>query len=277
MTDKEKIKIAIVGSGNIGKQLAIFFALKNHEVILVSHNERSMEKARNSIKEKMSKVAGQITFMDNISFSCDIEDLKNAKLVFEAVNEDLQIKKKVLKSIDSTVSRAAIIGSNTSSISINELANDLTGKDRFLGIHFFNPVAKMKLVEIISSSHTSTIVLQIVQEFMTANEKTPISIGDSPAFIVNRVLMPLINEASYLIQEGNDPKTVDSAIKLGLNHPMGPLELADLIGIDICVQIMENIAAQTGEEKYLPSNLLKQMVDQGTLGRKTGKGFYSYL
>jgi 3-hydroxybutyryl-CoA dehydrogenase len=250
----DKVKLAIVGSGTVGRQLAIFLALKKFNVILISRNENAREVARTFVEGKLSSGANQNALFPNIRFSSNLPDIMEATLVFEAVNEDIEVKKKVLSEIESIVSDETIIGSNTSSISIERLAEGLDRKHQFLGIHFFNPVAKMRLVEVVRSSKTS----------------------DSPAFIVNRVLMPLINEASMLVQEGNDPKTIDDAIKLGLNHPMGPLELADLIGIDICVQIMQNIAEQIKNEKYLPSDQLKMMIDRGNLGRKSGKGFYSY-
>ena len=272
----DKVKLAIVGSGTVGRQLAIFLALKKFNVILISRNENAREVARTFVEGKLSSGANQNALFPNIRFSSNLPDIMEATLVFEAVNEDIEVKKKVLSEIESIVSDETIIGSNTSSISIERLAEGLDRKHQFLGIHFFNPVAKMRLVEVVRSSKTSDSVVECVQEFLIKIEKYSIVIGDSPAFIVNRVLMPLINEASMLVQEGNDPKTIDDAIKLGLNHPMGPLELADLIGIDICVQIMQNIAEQIKNEKYLPSDQLKMMIDRGNLGRKSGKGFYSY-
>lgn len=273
----ERINIAIVGSGIIGKQLAIFFAIKKFKVILVSRNERATEIAHLMIREKLKRLSGQEDCFSNITFSSNIFDIKDAILVIEAVNENIEIKKKVLLNIDSFASEEAIIGSNTSSISIEELSENLSKKENFLGIHFFNPVAKMQLVEIIRSSSTSQEIMESVKEFLIKNDKYPIIMGDSPGFIVNRILMPLINEASILFEEGQDPKIIDDAIKLGLNHPMGPLELADLIGLDICIQIMENISMQKKDEKYLPSDILRRLVGQGKLGKKSGIGFHAYL
>jgi 3-hydroxybutyryl-CoA dehydrogenase len=267
--------IGIVGSGIMGKQLAIFFALNKFRVVLISRNEHAAERTKRSLEQKLAKL-GQQELIGLIHFSTDLDDLKDSFFIIEAVNENLETKKKILADIDSSVSKEAIIGTNTSSISIEELSKSVMERGRFLGTHFFNPVAKMRLVEVTKTSSTSDITVHKVQELLVKYDKYPIVIGDSPGFIVNRVLMPLINEASMLVQEGNDPLVVDKAIKLGLNHPMGPLELADLIGIDICVRIMENISSQKKDVRYLPSGILKDMMVRGELGRKSGKGFFLY-
>lgn len=275
-TRPTKKTVAIIGSGIIGKQLAIHFASYEYQVLLVSRNAASSERARSAIEDRLKKKEDWADQTKRITYSWQIRDIRAAGLIIEAVDEDIGIKNGVLRQVDEHADDRAIIGSNTSSISIKALSDNITRPERFLGIHFFNPVSKMRLVELVRSDKTSDEVIDASCRLMEGIGKDAIVINDTPAFIVNRVLMPLINEAAILADQGMEPKVIDHAVRSGLNHPMGPLELADLIGIDTCVSIMQNISEQTGDPRYDPSPILNELVKNNKLGRKTGAGFYQY-
>ncbi len=269
-------EVAVIGSGVIGKQLAMLFASHGYRVVLVCHSVASKQRAEAAIGEYLRKKDEWEEVAAMIRYSTEVGDVSGAFLVIEAVVEDIEAKSEVLAKVECNADRDAIIGSNTSSLSIESLSRKFIRPERFLGIHFFNPVSKMRLVEIVRSSRTSEGTLNEVLGLMADIGKEAVVIGDSPAFVVNRVLMPLINEGARLASNGVDPTVIDKAVKLGLNHPMGPLELADLIRIDTCVSIMRNIAEQLGDPAYGPAPTLLDLMKRGRLGRKTGAGFYDY-
>jgi 3-hydroxybutyryl-CoA dehydrogenase len=196
--------------------------------------------------------------------------------VIETVIEDLSIKKDVLQHIELAVSTDCIIATNTSGLSINELASSFIKPGRFVGFHFFNPISRMHLIEIIRSKYTRDAIVSSTKEFSKAIGKEPVVCDDRPGFIVNRILMPQLNYAISMVNEGLEPHIIDTAIRLGLNHPMGPLELADMIGLDVCLKTMSSIYQQTGDPRFDPCQLLTKLVDEGKLGRKTKHGFYDY-
>ena len=215
--------------------------------------------------------------ISRLSCSSDYKELSGADVVIEAITEKMDAKKEVFKKISHVVSKDALIGSNTSSLSITEMSKACEEPGRFLGIHFFNPVPVMKLVEIVKGENTALETVEKAKALCDELGKTPVIVRESPGFIVNRLLCPMLNEAAYLLMEGIASKEdIDTAMKLGANHPIGPLALSDLIGIDVLYAIMETLAAELDEHKYKPCPLLKEMIDKGQLGRKTGQGFYKY-
>jgi len=231
---------------------------------------RSVKKEKITLGEKekiLSKIKGTVKF----------KDLENCELVIEAIPEDFELKKKLFQELDNICSPKAIFASNTSAISITKLAAAITRPDKFIGMHFMNPVPVMKLVEVIRGLRTSDKTVKIIKEVAKKMGKVPIEVKDSPGFVSNRILIPMINEAICCLREGVATKeAIDHIMKLGMNHPMGPLELADFIGLDTCLYIMEELYKGFSNFKYKPCLLLKRMVQKGCLGRKTGKGFYNY-
>jgi 3-hydroxybutyryl-CoA dehydrogenase len=212
-----------------------------------------------------------------IKTTLDLGDMKAADLVVEAVIEDLELKKKIFKQLDEVCPPGTILSSNTSSISITKLAAATKRPQKFIGMHFMNPVPMMKLVEVIRGQLTDDATTQAIIEASKKMDKTPVECNDYPGFISNRLLMPMLNEAIYCVMEGvGTPENIDQIMKLGMNHPMGPLALADLIGLDTCLHIMEVLHSGLGDSKYRPCPLLIRMVDAGLLGKKSGQGFYDY-
>lgn len=275
----------VVGAGTMGQGIAQVLLRRKFPVILYDASQqflargvekisrglaRDVEKARLTEQERNEALA-------LLKTTAHLSDFAAADIVIEAVTENFETKSGVLRQLDSICGARAIFASNTSSISITRLASVTQHPGRFVGLHFFNPVPVMKLVEVIPGLATNEETLEFAGQLATTLGKTPVRVKDFPGFVSNRVLMPMINEAIYAVMEGvADPKGVDDVMKLGMNHPMGPLELADLIGLDVCLDIMKTLYEGFRDSKYRPCPLLEKMVNAGWLGRKAGKGFYDY-
>lgn len=277
--DQKHKKIGIVGTGLMGKQLAQFFAQNGYPVVLCSRTEDGYKDAIKKISKYLSRIKGPSEIniiMKRIEPTCELSQLEDVDFIIENVIEDVEIKKQLFDNLSSLCPQNAIITTNTSSLLVSELASSVYKPERFIGMHFFNPVSKMDLVEVVYSKYTSRETIEYIIDFSNKLGKSPILVKDSPGFIVNRCLMPLINEAASLFHGGVSSNDIDSAIKLGLNHPMGPLALADLIGLDVCVSIMQTLYNGFNDVRYIPSPIFFELVRKGHLGKKTGKGFYDY-
>jgi len=277
--------VGIIGAGQMGSGIAQVCAAAGLTVTLVDVSDVALERGLASIAAGLDRLVKKGTLsaddksaaQTRIRVRADYEGLKDVDLVVEAATENLELKLKILKQLSGTVSPQAVIASNTSSISITQLAAVVTGPPRFIGIHFFNPVPLMGLVEVIRGLQTSEETAARAQAFANKLGKTPVLVRNSPGFVVNRILCPMINEAILVFQEGlATAEDIDSGMKLGCNHPIGPLALADLIGLDTLLAIMPVFSEGFGDPKYRPAPLLKEMVSAGYLGRKTRRGSYSY-
>jgi 3-hydroxybutyryl-CoA dehydrogenase len=279
------MKVAVIGGGTMGNGIAHVFAQHGNEVILIDAAQAMLDRALQTIeknlarqvkKEKISDDEAQAT-LGRITPTLAIPESAEAELVVEAVFEDFEVKRDIFGQLNDLCSPSAILATNTSSISVTKIAAVTACPDRVVGMHFMNPVPMMKLVEIIRGQATSDTTLAKVTEIAEGLGKVPVTVQDYPGFVANRVLMPMINEAIYALMEGvADREAIDTVMKLGMAHPMGPLTLADFIGLDICLDIMEVLYDGFGDSKYRPCPLLRRMVDAGHLGRKSGKGFYDY-
>lgn len=279
-------KVAVIGGGTMGNGIAHVFAMNNIPVNLIETKQEYADRAMSVIgknldrmvkKEKITE-ADKMATLDSIEVHLDIkEGVSDVDLVIEAVPENYEIKKSVFEQVDAAAPDHAVLASNTSSISITKLAALTSRPEKFIGMHFFNPVPVMKLVEIVRGLQTDDETYEATEAAAKLLAKVPVPVNDSPGFVSNRVLMPMINEAIFCVGEGvATPEHVDEVMKLGMAHPMGPLRLADFIGLDVCLDILKVLYDGFKDPKYRPAPLLVQMVDAGKLGNKTGEGFYSY-
>ena len=277
--------IGVVGAGTMGHGIAQVCAQTGYNVIMNDREDAFVQRGLISISKSLDKLADKGKFSaeerdaiyGRITPSINLEDLSQSDLVVEAVFEKLEVKRDVLTRLDAICRPETILASNTSSISITKLAAATKRPDKIIGMHFFNPVPIMQLIEIIRALQTSQETFDTIHDLSVKLGKTPVEIQDSPGFIGNRIVMPMINEAIYALMEGvASAHDIDTAAKLGLNHPMGPLTLADYIGLDVCLDIMEVMHRELGDPKFRPCPLLRKMVDAGYLGRKSGQGFYKY-
>jgi len=277
--------VAVLGAGTMGNGIAHVFARAGYRVILRDVEQRFLDRARETIGKnldreiKKGKLAEQEKpgVLARIKTATDMAAIAAADFVVEAVPEKLEIKRAVLTEADRLLRPEVILASNTSSISMTTLAAMTSRPDRFVGMHFMNPVPVMALVEVIRALQTSDAAFELTMELAKKLGKTPVAVNDAPGFVSNRVLMPLINEAAYCVMEGvATPEAVDAVMKLGMNHPMGPLELADFVGLDVCVDVLKVLYEGLGDPKYRACPLLKKYVAAGWLGRKSRRGFYTY-
>lgn len=279
-------KVAVIGGGTMGNGICHVFAMNGIPVNLVEMNQELADKALATIDKNLERMVKKekidaeqkVQTLENIETHTDIsEAVKEVDLVIEAVPENFELKKKVFADIDKAAPEKAILASNTSSISITKLGATTSRPERFIGMHFFNPVPIMKLVEIVRGLDTDKEIVDIIEETAKLLNKNPVEVADYPGFVSNRVLMPMINEAIYCVYEGvAEPEDVDQVMKLGMAHPMGPLRLADFIGLDVCLDILNVLHDGFKDPKYRPCPLLVKMVDAGKLGDKSGEGFYSH-
>jgi 3-hydroxybutyryl-CoA dehydrogenase len=277
--------VGIVGAGTMGNGIAQACATRGIQVVMVDINDAAVQRGLATVAGSLERLlkkdkinaADRDAALARIKGSTNYDDLKTAQIVIEAATENQALKVKILQQLDGLLAPEVIIASNTSSISITQLAAATQRPERFIGMHFFNPVPMMALVEIIRGLQTSDATHDAVRELALTLEKSPITVKNAPGFVVNRILVPMINEAFFVLAEGlASPEEIDAGMKLGCNHPIGPLALADMIGLDVCLAVMNVYVNEYNDSKYRPCPLLKEMVAAGWLGRKSGRGVYTY-
>tara|TARA_B100000614_G_C14464871_1_gene460044 strand:- start:180 stop:1034 length:855 start_codon:yes stop_codon:yes gene_type:complete len=281
----DKFKIAVIGSGTMGNGIAHVSAQSGFKTLLIDIDENQLKKALEAIdinldrqiKKKNISQDEKMNTLNNLELTTDLKKCSDSDLVIEAVPEKYDLKVSIFKKLDKICDQKTIFASNTSSISISDLGNKTKRATKFIGMHFMNPVPIMKLVEVINTIHTSEKTTKKIIEISELMKKIPIQCNDYPGFVSNRILMPMINEAIFCLEQNVATKeSIDGIMKLGMSHPMGPLQLADFIGLDVCLDIMEVLWNGFNDSKYRPCTLLKSMVSSGLLGKKTGRGFYIY-
>jgi 3-hydroxybutyryl-CoA dehydrogenase len=277
-------RIVVIGAGTMGNGIAQTAAVSGYQVTMTDVDEAALERGKAAIDKSVEKLAGKRVFDESqqkaalaIAATTDIGAAAEAQLVIEAATENPEIKLGLFKELDQIAPEGAVLATNTSSISITRIAGATSRPDRIIGMHFFNPVPLMSLIEVIRGLDTSDATRDLVFEVGRKMGKEPVEAKDSPGFVANRLICPMINEAIFALQEGlASADDIDTIMKLGMSHPIGPLALADLIGLDVVLFIVEVLHRDFGDDKYRPARLLRQMVDAGNLGRKSGKGFYEY-